>query len=68
MEYLDKEVMKYTSEEELKEKLCAIFDESKEYRTTMKAAEEYVKRNSAQAIGKLYIDIFNSLLSRVKNE
>ena len=68
VEYLDKEVMKYTGEEELKKKLCAIFDESKEYKTTMKAAEEYVKRNSAQAIGKLYIDLFNSLLTKVKNE
>jgi len=64
VEYLDKEVMKYSSEEELKKKLCSIFDESKEYKTTMKAAEEYVKRNSAQAIGKQYIELFNSLLSR----
>jgi hypothetical protein len=64
VEYLDKEVMKYSSEEELKKKLCAIFDESKEYKTTMKAAEEYVKSNSAQAIGKQYIELFNSILSR----
>jgi len=64
VEYLDKEVMKYSSEEELKKKLCSIFEESKEYKTTMKVAEEYVKRNSAQAIGKQYIELFNSLLSR----
>jgi glycosyltransferase involved in cell wall biosynthesis len=64
VEYLDKEVMKYSSEEELKKKLCSIFDESNEYKITMKAAEKYVKMNSAQAIGKQYIELFNSLLSR----
>jgi glycosyltransferase involved in cell wall biosynthesis len=36
VEYLDKEVMKYSSEEELKKKLCSIFEESKEYKTTMR--------------------------------
>jgi len=67
VEYLDKEVMKYSREEELKKKLCAIFDESEEYKITMKAAEEYVKSISAQAIGKLYIALFNTLL-KVKRE
>jgi glycosyltransferase involved in cell wall biosynthesis len=60
VEYLDKEVMKYSSEEELKKKLCAIFDESEEYKITMNAAEEYVKKKSTQA--KLYIALFSTLL------
>jgi hypothetical protein len=65
VEYLDKEVMKYSGEEELKKKLCSIFDESKEYKTTMNAAEEYVKKKSTQA--KLYIALFSTLL-KVKRE
>ena len=59
---LDREVMKYSSEEELKKNLRSIFDQTDEYRITMKAIEAYLDKNSAQAIGKIYIELFNSLL------
>jgi hypothetical protein len=52
----------------IKEKFLLNLCDSEEYKTTMKAAEGYVKKNSAQAIDKLYIVLFKSLLSEVKNK
>ncbi|MDI6840137.1 MAG: hypothetical protein QMD71_04705 [bacterium] len=60
--YFDKEVMKYSTFDELKKALCSVFDKSPEYKTMMEAAHNYVIRNSAQSIGKRYIELFNSLL------
>jgi UDP-N-acetylglucosamine:LPS N-acetylglucosamine transferase len=61
VECFENEVMKYSTPEELSEKIRSIFDETKEYKNMMKTAEDYVKKNSAHIIGKKYIELFNSL-------
>jgi hypothetical protein len=56
-----KEIMKFSTPEQLKKHIDSVFDRSKEYQTTLHAAEKYVKRNSAQQVGREYIKLFRSL-------
>jgi len=64
VEYYDKEIMKYKTKEEFKRCVCSVFEETEEFKGMMRAAENYVVRNSASAIGKKYVELFNSLLGR----
>lgn len=62
VEYYDTEMMKYSTKEELQRHLRSVFDQTEEYRIAIKAAEDYVEKNSAQVVGRRYIELFNSLL------
>jgi glycosyltransferase involved in cell wall biosynthesis len=57
------ELLKFSNQTELQEKLRAVFDQTQEYKEVLKAAEEYVNNNSASAIADRYIDLFNKLLT-----
>lgn len=62
VECFNKEIMSYSNEKEFKKALIDIFSKSKKYYDAIKAVKVYVKHNSAQAISKKYIRLFNSLL------
>lgn len=62
VEYYDREVLKYTNEDEFKNRLRSVFEEDDEYKTTIKAAEEYVTKNSHKEVAKRFIKLANSLL------
>jgi len=62
VECFDREVMKFDTPVQFKEALRAIFDETEEYRITRKAAEDYARRNSADAVAEKFISLFERLL------
>lgn len=62
VEYFNKEILRHSNEKELKKALIDVFSKSKKYYASIKAAKAYVKHNSALAISKRYIKLFNLLL------
>lgn len=61
VEYFDKEVLKFSNLDEFKLRVSAVLDETDELKTTLKAADEYVTKNSAPEIAKKYIELFKTL-------
>jgi glycosyltransferase involved in cell wall biosynthesis len=59
---LQNELLKFSNEKELQKKVRTVFDQNQEYKETLKAAEEYVNKNSVNVIADKYIDLFNRLL------
>jgi hypothetical protein len=60
VECFDKEVLKYKSNE-IEEKLMDVFEDKEGCKMALKAAREYVKRNSAEVIAKKFIQLFETL-------
>jgi hypothetical protein len=54
--------MKFDTPLQLKRTLRAVFDETEEYHSTRKAAEDYVRRNSADVVAEKFIGLFEKLL------
>ena len=61
VEYYNKELMGYSNFAEFKSALRSIFNKDENFQSTIRAAEEYVNKNSAQEIGKRFIELFASL-------
>ncbi len=61
VEFFDKEVLRYSDVDTFKSHLSAIFDKTEAYERTLESAKKYVIENSAQEIGKKYIELFKSL-------
>jgi len=60
-EYFDEEILKYRTDEEFRDRLVDVFENGKKYRRTLHAAEEYVKKNSAERIAERFIELFRKL-------
>jgi hypothetical protein len=58
------EIMKYSSLEELEKALRSVFEKDASYTATLKAAEEYVKTNSALEVAQKFINLFKELLKK----
>jgi len=58
---LNKEVLKYTNLNELKDCIRSVFNQDKKYKETTKAALEFVKNNSAKKVAERYIELFQRL-------
>jgi len=56
------ELLKFSNEKQLQEKLRIVFDQTHEYKDTLKSAEEYVRNNSASVVADKYINLFSRLL------
>jgi len=60
-ELMDKEVLKYKDSEEFKECLVSVFEKDEKYEKCIKAAKEYVQKNSSSKIAKKFIELFEKL-------
>jgi hypothetical protein len=58
VEKFDKELLKYG---DIEGKLTDVFENSEACKATLKAASEYVKRNSAEVIAQKFIQLFEAL-------
>jgi glycosyltransferase involved in cell wall biosynthesis len=58
---LNKEVLKYTNQNELKDRICSVFNQDKKYKETTKAALEFVNNNSAEKVAERYVELFQRL-------
>jgi len=58
---LNKEIMKFSDTEEMKDSIRSVLDETKKFKETLDAAERYVKKNSAREVSRAYIKLFESL-------
>ncbi len=61
--FLKDEVVKYRDVEELKRKVREFFAGNLDVRRTLLAAEEYVRKNSPEAVAKKYVELFEELLT-----
>ena len=61
--FLDKEVMKYSNEDELLKLLTRVFEGDEVVKQTLKSAEEYTIKYSPKKIAEEFIKLFNQLLS-----
>lgn len=59
--FLDREVMKYSSSDELKELLVKAFKGDRIFKKTVKAGEEYALHHSPEKIAKEFITLFERL-------
>ena len=59
---LGRAVMKFSNMEELKDKLVSVFEGKPMVNQTLKAAEEYVIRNSKEKVAQEYIKLFKKLM------
>ena len=59
---LGRAVMKFSNMEELKDKLVSVFEGKPMVNQTLKAAEEYVIRNSREKVAQEYIKLFKKLM------
>ncbi len=60
--FLDKEVIRYSNEDEFKNFIAKIFNKNKIVGETIKAAENYATSNSPSTIADEFIKLFNQLL------
>jgi glycosyltransferase involved in cell wall biosynthesis len=60
-EYFDEEVLKYRCVEEFEASLTEVLTDGEKVKRSLRAAEEYVKRNSASRIAERFIELFNRL-------
>jgi len=60
-EYFDDEVFKYRTAEEFEESLLQVLDGGEGVMKTLHAAEEYVKKNSAERVAKSFIELFERI-------
>jgi glycosyltransferase involved in cell wall biosynthesis len=60
--FLDKEVIRYSNEDEFKNFIAKIFNKDKIVGETIKAAENYATSNSPSTIADEFIKLFNQLL------
>jgi len=61
VEDLNDEVLKYSNQKELKERIRSVFREDEQYRNSQKAAHTYVEKNSAIRVAEQYIKLFQTL-------
>lgn len=61
VELFDKELMKFSNHEQLKENLIDIFEQKSAVQATLKAAEKYVKANSGEEIAKKFLKFFENI-------
>ncbi len=61
--FLDKEVMKYSNEDELLNLLSSAFEGNEIVKQTLKSAEEYTIKHSPPKIAEEFTKLFNQLLS-----
>ncbi|MBI4723299.1 MAG: hypothetical protein HY769_09970 [Candidatus Stahlbacteria bacterium] len=61
VEYYHNELIGYSNFDEFKSALRSIFNEDADFQSTIRAAEEYVNKNSAQEIGKKFIKLFEAI-------
>lgn len=61
VENLDKEVLKYSKRNELKDCIRSVFEEDQKYRETMKAVLSFVGEYSASKVAEQYIKLFQNL-------
>ncbi len=57
----DKEVLKYSNRNELKDCIRSVFDENENYKETQKAAPSFTEENSASNVAEQFIKLFQSL-------
>jgi len=55
-------VMKFSDIEELKDRLVSVFEGKPVVNETLKAAEEYVIRDSKEKVAQEYIELFEKLM------
>jgi len=60
--YLDKEVMKYSNMDELRELLIKVFEGEEIVHETLKNAGEYAIKHSPEKIARDFIKLFERLL------
>lgn len=60
-EYFDDEVLKYRTADEFKANLVEVLDGGERVTKTLRAAEEYVKKNSAEKVAERFIELFERL-------
>ncbi|MCD6535836.1 MAG: hypothetical protein J7K49_02230 [Thaumarchaeota archaeon] len=59
--FLDKEVIKYQSLQQLEKILAEILEGKYDFKETLEAAEKYAKKNSQTVIAKKFIELFEEL-------
>jgi len=55
------EILKYRTSDEFEANLVEAFEEGEKFKTTVRAAEEYAQKNSAEKIAAKYIELFEEL-------
>ena len=63
--FFDKEVMKYSNEDELSQLLINAFNKDESVGTVLKASEEYVVAHSPGRVAGEFIKLFGKLLAGV---
>lgn len=58
------EVLKYSNSKELKENIFEVFEKKEKYKKTIKAAEDFVKKNNPKVIAEKYIKLFEKIKRR----
>lgn len=61
VEFMDKEVLKYSDFEEFKQNLEDIFQGDKKLEENRKAAKRYVEENSASKVAEMFIQLFEEM-------
>jgi glycosyltransferase involved in cell wall biosynthesis len=61
---LNNEVLKYSNLEELKERVVSVFEEDKQYRSTVEAARKYVENNSSEQVARKFVSLFETLIRK----
>jgi len=59
--FLDREVIKYSSYDDLRRKVGMFFEGKLDVEGVIRAAEEYARRNSPERIAKIYLKLFSEL-------
>jgi hypothetical protein len=62
--YYGNEIMKFSNFTEFKDRLRSVFNKDSAFKSVMDSVEKYVAENSASEVGKKFIGLFNSLLSK----
>ena len=60
-ETLREVVITYSDFQEFKESLIDLLQRGEKYQSSQKSLEEFIKRNSAEAVAKKYIDLFKAI-------
>jgi hypothetical protein len=63
-ENFHKEILKYRTADEFKACLNEVMESGNMLTKTIQAAEEYVRKNTAEKIAERYIELFQKLLAK----
>ena len=64
VEDLDREVLKYSNDEELEDNIRAVFEKDNRYKSSLESAYSYVGNNSSLRVAERFIALFESLKNR----